>query len=148
MWIWLILKNISLLDRIWRLWLAHLPTNFIFWLGRLIFSVSINSHPDNIYFSCDQVCDQVCEFCTSSLALATIPDLTLRFLWLWCIRIIRIWIWIHWFCWFGNGLLFRWLITLTEKGILFNFFSFSNHVSVHDHVTNKKNQNYRLNYLM
>jgi hypothetical protein len=24
-------------------------TNFIFWLGRLIFSVSINSHPDNIY---------------------------------------------------------------------------------------------------
>jgi hypothetical protein len=35
---WLILKNISLL-----------VTNFIFWLGRLIFSVSINSHPDNIY---------------------------------------------------------------------------------------------------
>jgi hypothetical protein len=25
-----------------------LPPNFIFWLGRLIFSVSINSHPDNI----------------------------------------------------------------------------------------------------
>jgi hypothetical protein len=54
MWIWLILKNISLLDRIWSLWLvrfAHSPTNFIFWLGRLIFSVSINSHPDNIYTS-------------------------------------------------------------------------------------------------
>jgi hypothetical protein len=54
MWIWLILKNISLLDRIWSLWLvpfAHSPTNFIFWLGRLIFSVSINSHPDNIYVS-------------------------------------------------------------------------------------------------
>ena len=52
MWIWLILKNISLLDRIWNLWLvrfAHSPPNFIFWLGRLIFSVSINSHPDNIY---------------------------------------------------------------------------------------------------
>jgi hypothetical protein len=52
MWIWLIMKNISLLDRIWSLWLvrfAHSPTNFIFWLGRLIFSVSINSHPDNIY---------------------------------------------------------------------------------------------------
>jgi hypothetical protein len=32
-------KNISLLDRI------------IFWLDRLILSVSINSHPDNIYFS-------------------------------------------------------------------------------------------------
>ena len=54
MWIWLILKNMSLLDRIWSLWLirfAHSPPNFIFWLGRLIFSVSINSHPDNIYLS-------------------------------------------------------------------------------------------------
>ena len=54
MWIWLILKNISLLERIWSLWLvcfAHLPPNFIFWLGRLIFLVSINSHPDNIYLS-------------------------------------------------------------------------------------------------
>ena len=52
MWIWLILKNISLLDRIWSLWrvrFVHSTTNFIFWLGRLIFSVSINSHPDNIY---------------------------------------------------------------------------------------------------
>ena len=52
MWIWLILENISLLDRIWNLWLVrftHSPPNFIFWLGRLIFSVSINSHPDNIY---------------------------------------------------------------------------------------------------
>ena len=51
-WIWLILKNISLLDRIWSLWLvgfAHSPPNFIFWLGRQIFSISINSHPDNIY---------------------------------------------------------------------------------------------------
>ena len=51
-WIWLILKNISLLDRIWSLWLvrfAHSPPSFIFWLGKLIFSVSINSHPDNIY---------------------------------------------------------------------------------------------------
>jgi hypothetical protein len=51
----LILKHINLLDRIlWSLWLvqfAHSPTNFIFWLGRLIFSVSINSHPDNIYLS-------------------------------------------------------------------------------------------------
>jgi hypothetical protein len=28
-----------------------LPTNFIFWLGRLIISVSINSHPENIYVS-------------------------------------------------------------------------------------------------
>ena len=52
MWIWLILKNISLLDRIWSSWLVHFdhsPPSFIFWLGRLIFSVSINSHPDNIY---------------------------------------------------------------------------------------------------
>ena len=54
MWIWLILKNISLLDRIWSLFLvrfAHSTTNFIFWLDMLIFSVSINSHPDNIYIS-------------------------------------------------------------------------------------------------
>ena len=52
MWIWLILNYISLLDIIWSLWLvrfAHSPPNFIFWLGRLIFLVSINSHPDNIY---------------------------------------------------------------------------------------------------
>ena len=52
MWIWLILKKISLLDRIWSLWLvrfAQSPPSFIFLLGRLIFSVSINSHPDNIY---------------------------------------------------------------------------------------------------
>jgi hypothetical protein len=51
----LIRNHINLLDRIlWSLWLvqfAHSPTNFIFWLGRLIFSVSINSHPDNIYLS-------------------------------------------------------------------------------------------------
>jgi hypothetical protein len=48
----MILKNINLLDRIWSLWLvrfAHLPPSFIFWLGRLIFSASINSYPDNIY---------------------------------------------------------------------------------------------------
>ena len=54
MWIWLILKNISLLDRIWSLWLvrfAHSSPSFIFWLGRLICSVSINLHPDNIYLS-------------------------------------------------------------------------------------------------
>jgi hypothetical protein len=51
-WYW---KNINLLDRIWRLWLAHSPTNFIFWLDKLIFSVSINSHPDNMFFSCDVV---------------------------------------------------------------------------------------------
>ena len=54
MWIWLILKNISLFDRIWSLWLvhfAHSTTNFILGLGRLIFSVSINSHPHNIYLS-------------------------------------------------------------------------------------------------
>jgi hypothetical protein len=34
MWIWLMLKNISLLDRIWSLWLvrfAHSPPNF--WIG-------------------------------------------------------------------------------------------------------------------
>ena len=53
MWIiWLILKNISLLDRIWSLWLVrftHSPAYFILLLSRLIFSVSINSHPDNIY---------------------------------------------------------------------------------------------------
>ena len=52
MWIWLMLKNISLLDRIWSLWLvrfAHSPPSFKFWFGRLIFSVSINSHPHNIY---------------------------------------------------------------------------------------------------
>ena len=52
MWIWLILKHISLLDIIWSLWLvcfAQSPKNFIFWLNRLIFSVSINSHSDNIY---------------------------------------------------------------------------------------------------
>jgi hypothetical protein len=52
MWIWLILKNISLPDRIWSLWFvpfANSPPNFIFCLGRLIFSASINSHPDNIY---------------------------------------------------------------------------------------------------
>jgi hypothetical protein len=60
MWIWLILKNISLLDRIWSLWLvriAHSPTNFIFWLNRLIFSVSINSYSDtcNIYSSCEKM---------------------------------------------------------------------------------------------
>ena len=58
MWIWLILKNISLLDRIWSLWLvrfSHSLTNFIFWLGRLIFSASINSHPDNIY-TCSASC--------------------------------------------------------------------------------------------
>ena len=54
MWIWLILKYISLFDRIWSLWLvriAHSPTNFILWFGRLIVSVSINSHPENIYLS-------------------------------------------------------------------------------------------------
>ena len=53
MWIRLILKNISRLDRIWSLWLVRFTlsqTNFIFWIDRLIFSVSINSHPDNIYF--------------------------------------------------------------------------------------------------
>ena len=58
MWIWLILKNISLLDRIWSVWLvrfSHSPTNFIFWLGRLIFSASINSHPDNTYI-CSTSC--------------------------------------------------------------------------------------------
>ena len=30
---------------------AHSPKNVIFLLGRLIFSLSINSHPDNIYIS-------------------------------------------------------------------------------------------------
>jgi hypothetical protein len=36
---------------LWFVRFAHLPTNFIFWLNRLIFSVSINSHSDNIYIS-------------------------------------------------------------------------------------------------
>ena len=52
--IWLMLKNISLLDRIWSLWFVPFPSsppNFIFCLDRLKFSVSINSHPDNIYLS-------------------------------------------------------------------------------------------------
>ena len=52
--IWLTLTNISLLDRIWSLWLvrfAHSTIIFIIWLGILIFSVSINSHADNIYLS-------------------------------------------------------------------------------------------------
>ena len=57
MWIWLIQKkNISLLDRIWSLWLvrfAHSSPSFIFWLGMLICSVSINSHPYNIYILSD-----------------------------------------------------------------------------------------------
>jgi hypothetical protein len=56
MWIWLILTNISLLDRIWSLWLvrfAHSPPSFIFWLGTMIFLVSINLHPDNIYILSD-----------------------------------------------------------------------------------------------
>ena len=30
---------------------SHSPASFIFWLGRLICSVPINSHPDNIYLS-------------------------------------------------------------------------------------------------
>ena len=53
MWIKLILKNISLFDIIWSLWLvrfAHSPTN-LFWLDRLIFLVSIKSYPDNIFIS-------------------------------------------------------------------------------------------------
>jgi hypothetical protein len=52
------LKNISLLGRIWSVWFlrfAHSPPNFIFWLGRLIFSVSINSHADNIYIFYRQI---------------------------------------------------------------------------------------------
>ena len=43
MWIWFILKNVSLLDRIWSMWLvcfAHSPLNFIFWLSRLIASLT------------------------------------------------------------------------------------------------------------
>jgi hypothetical protein len=43
MWIWLILKNISLLDRIWSLWLvrfAHSPPNFI-----VFFYYKHQSHP-------------------------------------------------------------------------------------------------------
>jgi hypothetical protein len=31
---------------LWFVRFAHSPTNFLFWLDRLIFSVSINSHPD------------------------------------------------------------------------------------------------------
>ena len=51
MWILLISKNISVLERIWNFWrvrFAHSQTNFIKWLDRLIFSASINSHPNNI----------------------------------------------------------------------------------------------------
>ena len=69
MWIWLILKNISLLDRIWSLWVvrfAHSPPDFIFWLRRLIFSVSINSHPDNLYIS---ACSTEYEVCDSFASL-------------------------------------------------------------------------------
>ena len=33
----------------WLVRFAHLLINFIFLLGRLLLSVSINSHPDNIY---------------------------------------------------------------------------------------------------
>jgi hypothetical protein len=47
MWIWLILKNISLLDRIRSLRLvhfAHSPPNYIFWLDTL-------GIPNRIYFS-------------------------------------------------------------------------------------------------
>ena len=43
MWIWFILKNVSLPDRIWSMWLvrfAHSPPNFIFWLSRLIASLT------------------------------------------------------------------------------------------------------------
>ena len=69
MWIWMILKNISLLDRIWSLWVvrfAHSPPDFIFWLRRLIFSVSINSHPDNLYIS---ACSTEYEVCDSFASL-------------------------------------------------------------------------------
>jgi hypothetical protein len=45
MWIWSILKNISMVVRF-----VHTPTNFIFWLNRLIFSASINSHSDNMIY--------------------------------------------------------------------------------------------------
>jgi hypothetical protein len=45
-------------------------------------------------------------------------------LWLSCIWRIRIWIWIHWLCWFRNGVFFKRLMTLTEKSILYNFFLF------------------------
>ena len=31
------------------MFVTHSPTNFIFWLDRLIYSVAINSHPDNIH---------------------------------------------------------------------------------------------------
>jgi hypothetical protein len=41
-----------------------------------------------------------------------------------CIWRIRIWIWIHWLCWFRNGVFFKRLMTLTEKSILYNFFLF------------------------
>ena len=32
-----------------NMFVTHSPTNFIFWLDRLIYSVAINSHPDNIH---------------------------------------------------------------------------------------------------
>jgi hypothetical protein len=62
MWIWLILNNISLLDRIWSLWLvrfAHSLRNFIFWIGRLIFSVSINSMFSVVFIVVGNVVDKV-----------------------------------------------------------------------------------------
>ena len=48
------IEIISLLDRIWNLLLVrftHSPTSYLLWLSRLIFSVSINSHPENIYLT-------------------------------------------------------------------------------------------------
>ena len=47
MWIWLILSYINLLGSLLR----SPANNFIFWLDRLIFSVSINSHLYTIYLS-------------------------------------------------------------------------------------------------
>ena len=78
MWIWLILKIISLLDRIWSLWLVrfvHSPPNFIFWRCRLILSLSFNSYPDNI-------CIYMCVFptCISFILFTIIVVLLFAFL--------------------------------------------------------------------
>jgi hypothetical protein len=49
-------------------------------------------------------------------------------LWLSCIWRIRIWIWIHWLCWFRNGVFFKRL--MTPKKVSFITFFFLNHVYI------------------
>jgi hypothetical protein len=50
---------------LWLLRFAHSPTNFIFWLGRLIFSV----HLYNIYIT---ICLRLCQSYFPSFTTATI----------------------------------------------------------------------------